>query len=92
MQGILISESIVLNDTILTEREVFAENLEANIVVIAAVGALQEIVEETSISPLIPHRYITPSAINGNTKSFKQIAKRHLKLFKPESKLLLVRW
>ena len=49
-------ESIVLKDTILTERGVSAENFAENIVAIAAVGALKEITEDTSISPLTPQR------------------------------------
>lgn len=61
-------------DTKLTERDVFLPNFAENIVVIAAVGAQQEIVEETSIVPLTPHKYIIAKAIRGNTKSFNNDA------------------
>ena len=56
ISGMVKIESIVLKDTILTERGVFAENFAENMVAIAAVGALKEITEDTSISPLTPQR------------------------------------
>ena len=81
-------ESMVLKETILTESEVSLWNFAANIVVIAAVGALQEMSEDTSISPLIPQTYITPKAISGKIKSRSVIAKRHFRFLIP-SKILL---
>lgn len=82
----------MLSDTIFTESEVSAENFAENIVVIAAVGALQEITIEVSISPLIPQRYITPKDKAGYKTSFKNIAKMHLTSLIPLIRLLLVRW
>ena len=61
-----ISENAVLKDTILTEREVLRLNFAANIVAIAAVGALVDITEETSIIPLTPQIYIIPRVKSGN--------------------------
>ena len=84
-------DKMVLSETKLTESGVSASNFAANIVVIAAVGALQEITIETSISPLTPQRYIPPSANKGKITSFKNIAKMHFKLLSPLSILLFVR-
>ena len=89
--GILISESIVLKDTKFTESEVSRPNFAENIVVIAAVGALQDISEEISKVPLIPHIYITPSANNGKANSFKNIAKMHLIFLIPSLILLFAK-
>ena len=69
MTGILISDSIELTATSLTESEVSALNFEENIVVLAAVGALQEIASDTSITPLMPQRYITATESKGNINS-----------------------
>ena len=82
----------MLRDTILTEREVSLWNFDANIVVIAATGAEQEIKEETSISPRILHKNIIPNAIRGNTKSLRAMAKRHLIFFMPSEILLPAKW
>ena len=46
----------VVSDTIVTEREVSRENLVENIVVIAAVGALAQIVSAKGSVPLRPQR------------------------------------
>lgn len=78
----------MLSDTKFTERGVSSPNFAANIVVIAAVGALQEIRDDTSIVPLIPQRYIMPKAKSGKMKSLKIIAKMHLRFLSP-SKILL---
>ena len=49
-------ESTVLNDTISTDSSVSPPNFEENMVVIAATGALTEIIIETSRVPLTPIR------------------------------------
>ena len=51
--GILIRDNKVLRETILTESEVSAPYRAENIVVTAAAGALQDIIDEISIVPLI---------------------------------------
>ena len=83
-----IREKAVLKDTILTEREVLRSNFAANIVAIAAVGALVDITEETSIIPLTPQTYITPRVKSGNKNSLMKIAYKHLKFFIPSISLL----
>ena len=73
ISGIVNKETIVLRDTILAESGVFLSNFAENIVVIAAVGALTDITEETKSVPLIPQRYIAPKIISGKTTNFKSI-------------------
>ena len=81
----------MLIDTILTESAVSQEYLSENIVVIAAVGALKEITDETSIVPLTPQIYITPRASNGKRKSFMPMAKKHLRFLSPSKILLFIK-
>ena len=71
----VISEMIVLSDTKFTDKAVSQPNLSENIVVIAAVGAQQEITIDTNKSPLIPQRYIIARAIIGNKTSLTAIAR-----------------
>ena len=85
-------DNTVLNDTMFTDVEVSPPNFAANIVERAAVGALQEITDETSISPLTPQRYITPSAAEGKTTNLIPIAHKHLKFFRTLKILLLAKW
>lgn len=84
-------EKTVLKDTRLTDSEVSLSYFEANIVVNAAAGALQEITEDISIVPLTEHRYITPKAISGKMNNLKIIAKMHFKFFIPSKILLLAK-
>ena len=56
IMGIVTRDKRVLSDTIPTERDVSLLYLVANMVVFAAVGALQEIMVETRSAPRIPHR------------------------------------
>ena len=51
-RGIVTASATVLKDTISTESGVAAPYFEENIVVIAATGALTEIITETSKVPL----------------------------------------
>ena len=90
--GILMSESIVLTDTKLTESEVSHPNLAENIVFIAATGAQQQIIEETSKVSLIPQTYIIASAISGKTNSRDKTAIIEFIFFKPSIILLFARW
>ena len=64
--GIVISENTVESETTSTEKSVSPPYFDANIVVIAADGALHEITEDTSITPLTPQRYKSPSATDGS--------------------------
>ena len=82
---------MVLRETKLTESDVSLPNLAENIVVIAAVGALQDIRDEISIVPRTPQMYITPKAISGKTKSLSRIANRHLMLRSPSEILLFAK-
>ena len=82
---------MVLKETKLTESEVSRPNFAANIVVIAATGALQEIIEEISISPLILQIYITANARSGKINNLNAIAKRHFQFFIPSKILLLAK-
>ena len=66
MIGIVKTDSIVLSETVLTDKGVSPPYLEANIVVIAAVGAAAQIVHATNTSPLIPQRYIPNKTKDGN--------------------------
>ena len=75
----VISEKMVDIDTIFTERAVSLSNFAENIVVTAAVGAAQEITNDTSKLPRIPQRYIPPKDNKGNKISFKNRAKTHFK-------------
>ena len=68
-------ESTVLNDTISTDSSVSPPNFEENMVVIAATGALTEIIIETSRVPLTPIRYSKPSAAKGYTIRLKKTEK-----------------
>ena len=63
--GIVTAAATVLKETISTESGVSAPYFEENIVVIAATGALTEIITETSRVPLTPKRYKAPSTARG---------------------------
>ena len=83
---------MVLIETKLTESSVSRPHLAANIVVTAAVGALQDMTEEISISPLIPQMNIIPNAIRGKTKSFSITENMQFKFLNPDKILLLAKW
>ena len=63
--GIVTAAATVLRDTISTERGVSAPYFEENIVVIAATGALTEIITDTSSVPLTPISYRNPITAMG---------------------------
>ena len=63
--GIVTDAATVLKETISTERGVSAPYFAENIVVIAATGALTEIMTDTSRVPLTPIIYKNPSTAMG---------------------------
>ena len=92
MTGIVITDSIVLKETVVTESDVSPPYLEANIVVIAAVGAQAHIVQATSTSPLIPQRYIPNKTKAGNRSNLIKIVYSVLRFLSPSKTLLFARW
>ena len=90
--GILTRDRSVLSDTIVTDSSVSRLYFEENIVDIAAVGAEAEIVIDKRSVPRIPQKYIVNIIINGNTNSFRNIAKRQFKSLRPFKRLLCAKW
>ena len=83
-----IIDSRVLSDTMPTESSVFFENFEENIVVIAAVGALDEIIIDLSTISGTPNKYIQRTTAAGIMK-MRRITARMPLMFLSAFKILL---
>jgi hypothetical protein len=91
IQDIVTIESIVERETKFTESSVSLLNLVANIVVVAAIGALTAIATVINILSLTPNRYIKEIHITGTTISLTSADNHAFLSFKPDEILLFER-
>ena len=88
----MITERIVVTETIATDNSTSESNFEANIVAIAAVGAQAEIAVDTNNEPLNPQTHIRQIIISGKITIRSIIANILAKLLKTFVILQFAKW